>query len=738
MAVDRRNVRLGALGIVAILLFGAIGARVWFLQVVEAETLQQRVELASRREVTLLPERGKIFDADGRILADNTRVLVVTVDRQVVPRGGCGSPTASNTKRRYEQFWQYLSGPLKTPPEDLEARFCSNKYVPQEPVPLKEDVSEETALYLLERRELYRGIDVTETWKRQYPFAPLASHVVGYLGSIPADDPNTKSVNETDEYRKKGYLLSERVGAAGVERSYEDVLHGTPGKRVYEVDGAGRVLRTISETPPVNGKDIQLTIDLDIQQFAEQTLEQQLRQRQGVPAKQSRTELQLYGQKYYKAPAGAVIVENHMTGEIVAMASYPTFDNRWFTETLPEGKFSEIFPADIKPDKAALVNRAIQGQYNVGSSFKPFTAYAALDAGLLPGGVNYVYNDPGEYEIIACQRDKGRTQLQKCKFRNAWNAVLNSPTRYGAIGVSQALAVSSDTFFYKIGDEFLEQTGGQPVFQNELRQFGFGQKTGIDLPFDRAGIVPDKKVMEELRKRKVINPDEGFSSGQSILLAVGQGVLAVSPMQLTNAYATLANGGTRWNPRVVARTFEPGTPDGDAPGSIDLTKGVVDKVYQSTPAATIAMPPALRDPIIAGLSQVVRMVQINGHASTAGRVFNDFPLDIVPLAGKTGTAQGAGNRSENDSSVFVAFSTDTEHPYTVSAYLEKAGYGKLAAAPVVKCMFLAVAGQYPLLDPVRQSDPLDVNSSRPAQPRKMPDNYCLDTNEVTITSSDRG
>ncbi len=737
MAGDRRNARLGALGLVALLLFGAIGARVWFLQVVDAESLQRRVEVSSQRTVVLLPERGRIFDADGRIVADNSRVLVVTLDRQLLPPS-CGATAPKSREKRYTEFWNLLSGPLSTPADELERRFCSKVYVPQEPVPLKEDVREEEALYLLERRELYKGIEVTETWRREYPYAPLASHVIGYMGSIPADDPATKTVNETDVYRDKGYLLSERVGVSGVERSYEEVLRGTPGKRVYEVDSAGRVLRTLADIPAGNGYDVQLTIDLDIQQFAEQALETELLYRRTVDAKQSKAEFEEFGVQKYSAPAGAVVVENHLTGAIVAMASYPTFDNRWIGTKLPAGKFSELFPADTAPDKAALTNRAIQGQYNVGSAFKPFTAYAALQSGLVPGGSAYTYIDEGTYKIIACQKDKSREISQKCVFRNAWNSALNQPTRYGEIGVSEALAVSSDTFFYKLGDEFLELTGGRPVFQNELRQFGFGQKTGIDLPFDRAGILPDKQVMDDLRKRKIILPDEGFSSGQSILLAVGQGVLAVSPLQLTNAYSTIANGGFRMAPMVVAAIYQPGTPDSTVAGVADFASSELYELKAPRIVQTLDMNPSLRDPIVNGLSAVVRPLIIGGHATTAGKVFQYFPIDEVPLAGKTGTAQGRGNRSENDSSVFVAFNQDPAFPYTIGAYLEKAGYGKLAAAPVVKCMFYAITNRYPLLDPVKQADPLDITSTLPAQPKTIPDDFCLRTFEPVVTAADRG
>jgi penicillin-binding protein 2 len=305
------------------------------------------------------------------------------------------------------------------------------------------------------------------------------------------------------------------------------------------------------------------------------------------------------------------------------------------------------------------------------------------------------------------------------------------------IGVTEALTVSSDTFFYQIGDAFLELTGGQPIFQNGLRQFGFGQRTGIDLPFERSGILPDKQVMAALRKKKVINPDETFTSGQSILLSVGQGVLAVSPMQLVNAYSAIANNGSRLQPSVLKAIFAPGTPDSDSVGYADLTQAQVVFTRDPKVLQTIDMRPELRDPVLKGLQNVVRLVAVNGHMATGGRVFMKFPLDRMPLAGKTGTAQGAGNRSENDSSVFVAFSTDPSQPYTVGAYLERSGYGAQAAAPVVKCLFYALGG-FTKMENVRQADPLDLTATVPAPPRQLANTACMSNYTRIVSQADRG
>jgi penicillin-binding protein 2 len=208
-------------------------------------------------------------------------------------------------------------------------------------------------------------------------------------------------------------------------------------------------------------------------------------------------------------------------------------------------------------------------------------------------------------------------------------------------------------------------------------------------------------------------------------------------MQMVNAYSTLANGGSRMQPSVLATIYAPGTPDSPVTGYADLTQAQVVFTRDPKVIQTLDMRPELRDPIIKGLQNVVRMVGVNGHMSTAGRVFQKFPMNDLPLAGKTGTAQGAGNRSENDSSVFMGFSTDPSVPYVVGAYLERSGYGAQASAPVVKCMFYALGG-FTKLDAVRQADPLDLTATVPAPPRQMPSTGCLDNYSVIVARGDRG
>ena len=715
MIGDRRSTRLAVVGTIAAVLFSALGLRMWFLQVVDAPVLEQKVEANKTRTVRLLPERGRIFDREGRVMADNERILTITVAWDVMRREA----------DRLELFGR-LAPVLDVSVTDLENRYDSGRYSPLLPMPVKEGVGEDVALYLIERSEDFPGVDVANQWRRDYPYAPIAAHVVGYMGAITPE--------EAEQYRDLGYDLNERVGQFGVEKIFEPYLRGTPGYVRYEVDSRGAILSVVERVESTPGSDLLLAIDLDLQQFAEEALETQLRLRRFVEACQAKDANKISVKPQFpdcqnlKAPAGSVVVSNHATGEVLALASYPTFDNRWFNAGVSSEKFAQIFPRDDDPDKSILVNRAIQGQYNLGSSFKPFVAFAALDSGQLPGGADYRYLDEGTYTLTSI--DSTTCQVVKCVYRNALCGGGNNPCYYGSVNVEDALAVSSDAFFYKIGEQIFAERGGQPVLQEELRLFGFGARTGIDLPYESAGRVPDKDSKADLVERGVLAEGESpnYLVGDNVQLAIGQGLLAATPLQLAQAYGTLGNGGSVLRPLVALALLEPGTPDSDEPGVADLSQSaVVLDLARVSPIRTIDMPIDYRDPIVRGLQRVITGPGVTSdryHSTTGEKLFASYPYDDLPIAGKTGTAQGAASLPWNDSSTFGAFSLDPFRPFTVTAYLEKAGYGSRAAAPVVKCMFMALADAVDIED-VELSNPLDVDSTRAAPDRRLESTRCL-------------
>ncbi|MBM3657425.1 MAG: hypothetical protein FJW93_04025 [Actinobacteria bacterium] len=712
MVTDAQQRRWSWMGGFAMALLVLLLARIWFLQAVTKEETEQIIRTVQSRVVKLIPERGRIFDVNGRIVADNKRVLIATIDRRVI----------LDPQDRLEMF-KRLSGPLNTPIERLYTRAEDKRYNELSEMPLAFDISEEQAAFLMERIEDYPGVVIKEEWRRIYPYGAVGSHVLGFLGAIQKDS--------AAYYKSLGYDPNERVGLYGVELTYEVDLRGIPGFVRYEVDAVGRIKSVLERVEPQSGNDVQLTIDFRMQQFAEQALESQLlvRQRNEAPKvmlPEGIPDPQYEEVNYYKAPAGSVVVMNHNTGEVVAMASYPRFDARWFTANVDGQKFAQVFPQTDDPDRSILVNRAVSGRYNLGSSFKPFVAYAALNSGQLPGGAAYEFDDRGTYKLESIPKERC-DQGVKCVFRNAICRATGAPCRYGEVDVQAALAVSSDTFFYKIGEQILTERGYQPVLETEVRRFGFGSPTNVDLPFEFAGTIPNAAYKKYLASLGVIAEDAGraYYVGDNVLFSIGQGLLSATPLQMTNAYSALANGGKVFEPRVVRSVLTPGTRN-KAAGLADLPNAsVARRVSAETKKTTIPMRPDVRQPVVDGLRRVITGPGVNFdyyHKTTGENLFRNYTG--MPIAGKTGTAQGFKNLPWNDSSAFGAFSLDSTQPYSAFAYLEKAGYGAVAAAPVVKCVFLALSKQW-RIDDIVPADPLDTASNIAAPTARLRNPMCL-------------
>jgi penicillin-binding protein 2 len=420
-------------------------------------------------------------------------------------------------------------------------------------------------------------------------------------------------------------------------------------------------------------------------------------------------------------------VLNHETGEVVAMASYPNFDNRWFNAGISSEKFAELFPTTKDPDLSILVNRAISGRYNLGSAFKPFVAFAALNTGQLAGGSKYILKDEGTYKLESIPKERCQLNV-KCVFKNAVCGN-GAPCKYGRVNVETALAVSSDVFFYKIGEQIFTQRGNKPVLEEQVRLFGFGSPTEVDLPYEFIGTIPSKALKQRLAASGAIAKDEGrgFYVGDNVQFSIGQGLLSATPLQLAVAYGALANGGKVMRPRVVRAILAPGTPNGKS-GSVNLSKGTVLQSFTEPQVVRdIEIRPEILDPIVRGLTRVIEGPGTTSdfyHSTTGEKLFRSYPSKSLPIAGKTGTAQGAGNLPWNDSSVFGSFSKDPKQPYSVVAYLEKSGYGSRAAAPVVKCVYTALAGKTTVAKAV-PADPLDIASFAVASPQLLPNPLCL-------------
>ena len=320
----------------------------------------------------------------------------------------------------------------------------------------------------------------------------------------------------------------------------------------------------------------------------------------------------------YKAPAGSVVVEDDANGQIIAMASYPRFDNRWMGN-ISGDKFDQLFGEKIDPntgkadpDKSVLVNRAVQGRYNLGSTIKPFVAWSAMHSGII--GPTEPYVDQGGYKLESIPDDICASGV-RCEFKNATNVRTQRSSSYGPVTIADALAVSSDAFFYRLGEKFWvmdehnasidASLKGKSTLKDDLQRFGFGLESGVQLPFEWPGRIPDDAIKAQLVKDDVLGDNEAprLLVGDNVQVAIGQGLMAATPLQLTNAYSTIANGGFLYTPTIVKTIFDPLVPD-LSPGMADISQAVVYKSFETPKYKDqLEMPPEIIQPIVAGLRE---------------------------------------------------------------------------------------------------------------------------------------
>lgn len=632
---ESSRVRTSIVGVVVVALFCALLARLWYLQVATADTYAAAVEGNAVRVVQEPPERGDVVDRHGRVLVDNRVANVITVDRQLA-----GAERALVVGR--------LSELLGVDVATIEQKLADPRISPYRPVPVAVDVPFETVAYVKEHAEDFPYVDAAAAPLRRYPNGTTMAHVLGYTGQI--------NEAELEKRGEAGYELGDRIGKSGVELAYEPELRGVPGVERLEVDARGRVVRTVDAQPAEPGADVRLTLDLDVQRLAEESLLQGI---ESVRRLQNKSEKRIFEQ--YRAPAGAVVVLDARDGSVVAMASYPTYDPSAFLNGIPTGLWEVLQdPANHAP----LTNRAVAGQYAPASTFKTVTAQAMFEAGIRSAGE--WFDDDGTYEFAGQVR------------RNA-GGVAN-----GSIRLTEALTKSSDTYFYSVGaalwQRHWQKQPGADAIQETARRYGFGATTGSVLSGEAAGRVPDEAWKKDWNAKN--NPDPKSRAenslwlpGDGMSLAVGQGDLTVTPLQLASAYAAFANGGTLHQPRIADAVL-----DGD---------GAVARVVEPQVRGDVGLLPEQRAAILPGLLGAPR-------TGTAAAAFAGWDFQAFPLAGKTGTAQVAGKQ---DTSIFVGFDPYDEPgqpQYVVLALVEQGGFGSMVAAPIARRV---LAGLYGLPTP---------------------------------------
>jgi penicillin-binding protein 2 len=475
------------------------------------------------------------------------------------------------------------------------------KALPFSSATVKQDVSLPVVSYLLEHQNDFPGVNAERVFLRQYPHHQIGAHLFGTVGEV------TKE--QLKDERHRGVALGDRVGQSGIEYQYDRFLRGRNGASRVQVDALGKLKGELSVREPQQGRQLRLSVDLGVQEAGQRALA-------GGTGK------------------GAFVVMNVHTGEVVALGSQPSFDPNTFSKVIKASDYKRLSDPN---NGAPLTNRAIQAGYPTGSTYKLITATAALEGGIItPDTVQY---DPGSLKV------GGVT------FKNAGGAV------NGALALRQALTVSSDVFFYKLGLE-ANGHGDGLLIQKWARLLGMGHRTGIDLPGELPGLVPSPKWRDRLFKKHLT--DRPWSVGDNINLSVGQGDLQADPLQLAVAYATIANGGTVLKPRLGQR--------------IEQSDGRVLQQLQTARSRKLNINPAFRQAILEGL---------HGGASAPGgtstKVFNGF---AIPVAGKTGTAQKGAGRP--DQSWYVALAPYPSIKYVVAITDEAGGFGADTAAPMAR------------------------------------------------------
>jgi len=581
--------RVAIIGGAGLVLFGVLFFRLWSLQVVTGDEYLAEANENRTREIRVRAPRGRILDRDGNVLVDNRTSMALQLDPIEIP------DEVPARRKIFTSIADLMDRDLDWVRKRYRDEIMDNP--PGSPVTLATDVDDDLVYYLQENQARYPEIQVNRVFVRRYPEGLTAAHTLGSVGEVTAED-----LEDSDLADLAG---GDTLGKTGIEQTYDELLRGAAGTTRIQVDSTGQVKGQLASETPEPGKSIRLTLDPDVQAAGEAAL----------------------GSFPYNP--GAFVAMDVNTGEVLGMGSTPTFDPTEFTKPLTQARVDELYDED---NGAPLFDRAIGGQYPVGSIYKPFTALAALDAGKITPSTQV--NDTGQIEIA--------DQV----FTNA------GKTPHGTVDLRRSLEVSSDVYYYILG----AQMNGTDQLQDWSAQFGIGKPTGIDLPGESAGFLPTKEAVNE-RQRQAPDLLDPWVIGQNIQLAIGQGYLQASPLQMAVAYAALGNGGKVLKPQMVLQTE-------DAAGRVlDETDPEIVR--------EIPIDPEYRDVIMAGLHDAAQEPE-----GTSYGVFGGFP---VPVAGKTGTAE---RLPKADQAWYAVLAPYPDPEIAVITTVEEGGFGADTAAPV--------------------------------------------------------
>jgi penicillin-binding protein 2 len=650
--------RLAVLHVLVASLLIGLGARLWFVQVMSGTAYASQARQEQTQHVIVPSVRGEILDDTGHPMVDNRSALVVSVNMSVLGQQKDGGVAELHRLAALIGMkYQVLSDEVR--PCTAKVRQPCWQGSPYQPIPVAQNVGDQVALQVMENQSQFPGItaQVQPVVNYVQPIGSDAAQVLGYLQPITPQEMKQRGLPQI------GFSGVDLVGQSGLEGQYDRQLQGTIGDKVVSVNAAGQVTGTVRETPAKPGDDLVTSINAAVQHDAQTALANAIHKTQAEGNTQ--------------ATEGAAVVMT-TTGRVIAMASYPTYNPSVWAGGLSESEFKALFGiANSEP----VLNRATQGQYHPGSTWKVTTAAAAVAAGY---PLNGSYNCPDSVKV-------GGTVFH------------NDFTGGGAMSLAQALVVSCDTVFYNFGYDIWLRDNQRanvvtspkaPIQQMQKMElgWGFGKHTGVDLPEGNSGTVPTREWLYYFWKdnahagqnwckygrangtyiQQIEFEDCHYGNiwepGQAVDAAIGQGYVSVTPLQLANAYAALANGGTLYSPRIGQALL---SPDGK------VVQKITPPVLGHLPAAPATL---------AYIRNALRGVLTSG---TAAGAFAGFPLGKVCVAGKTGTAQVFGKLA---TSVFASFGPCNNPKYVVIMMIPNSGFGADVSAPAVRQIWDGIYG----------------------------------------------
>ncbi|MFE0040696.1 penicillin-binding protein 2 [Streptomyces sp. NPDC059015] len=651
----RVQIRLIVIQVLVFSLFATLGGRLWYLQIRNGDEYTNEARSNHVQQVVQPAVRGSILDARGVPLADNETRLVVSASRTDLMK----------MKDDGKGVLTRLAAVLGMKPKDVmdKVRLCDAETPqpcwngsPYQPIPVTDEATTQQALQIRERAEDFPGITAEPMAVRRYvaPGKANTAQVLGYLS--PVTDEEIEKAKDTDS----PFLRSDQVGRSGLERTYDRDLRGKAGVTRYEVDKLGRVIGLAQADKAEPGANVVTSIDARVQAVAEWELDNAMKEARKVFDDNTGTN--------YKADSGAVVVMEARTGRVVAMASLPTYDPNAWVGGISAKDYARLTG---KKSNFPLLNRAIQGQAAPGSIFKVIPTTAAVNAGY---DFNGRYPCPSSYSI-------GNQVFKNFESQG-----------HGSITLGQALEVSCDTVYYALSHQQWKKDGGlkpkkNPAdwFYKTAHQFGLGAETGIDLPNEVTGRVPDrrwkqkfweankdywckvgKKGGDYIQQLSYENCLEGnlMRAGDSVNYSIGQGDTLVTPIQMATIYAAISNGGTMWNPTVGKAVV---SADGKS------IREIKPKSHGKLPMD--ARTRKLMNEALAGVAT----------RGTAAWRFGGWPQDKIPMHAKTGTAEVHGKQT---TSWFATYTKD----YSIVMTISQGGTGSGASGPAVRNIYNALYG----------------------------------------------